>query len=69
MTSDEKAKVWDGVLRRAADYPKEGSSFEGVGPATWDGVFRSKSDFSDGVYPKDHPLYKESEEEGNVLGK
>lgn len=50
MTSQEKADVWDGVLRRTTDYPEGEYPFE-ILPNTWDGVFRRKSDFPDGVGP------------------
>jgi hypothetical protein len=52
MTAEEKAKVWDGVLRRVTDYPPGEYPFEGM-PNTWDGVLRRKSDFPDGLAPED----------------
>lgn len=50
MTPQEKAEVWDGVLRRVTDYPEGEYPFE-IKPSTWDGVLRRKSDFPDGVGP------------------
>jgi len=64
MTDEEKAKVWDGVLRRVTDYPPGEYPFEGM-PNTWDGVLRRKTDFPGEVYPKDHPLYEEETEKDN----
>jgi hypothetical protein len=51
MTADEKAKVWNGVLRRVTDYPPGEYPFESVSN-TWDGVLRRKTDFPDGAYPE-----------------
>lgn len=50
MTPEEKAKVWDGVLRRVTDYPPGEYPFEEK-PNTWDGTLKRKTDFPDGVYP------------------
>lgn len=48
MTEEEKKSTWDGVLRRAADYPGGNTPYAGD-PASWDGVLRRKSDFPQGV--------------------
>ena len=45
MTAEEKARVWDGVLRRTTDYPDGQYPFNAEN--TWDGVFRRKSSFPD----------------------
>lgn len=44
MTNEEKKDTWDGVLRRATDFPDGNSPFKDK-PSTWDGVLRRKSDF------------------------
>jgi hypothetical protein len=62
MTSEEKADVWNGVLRRVTDYPPGEYPFEEM-PNTWDGVLRRKTDFPGGVYPKGHPLYEGNSDE------
>ncbi len=51
MTDEEKAEVWNGVLRRVTDYPPGEYPFEGK-PNTWDGVLRRRSDFPEGAYPE-----------------
>lgn len=50
MTDEEKQSVWDGVLRRATDYPPGEYPFGDV-PNTWDGVLRRKTDFPEGTGP------------------
>lgn len=50
MTPEEKAEVWNGVLRRVTDYPPGEYPFEEK-PNTWDGTLKRKTDFPDGVYP------------------
>jgi hypothetical protein len=50
MTDKEKASVWDGVLRRATDYPEGKYPFKKK-PSTWDGVKRRKSDYPSGEVP------------------
>lgn len=44
MTDLEKKETWDGVLRRATDFP-DGLSPFATKESTWDGVLRRKSDF------------------------
>lgn len=44
MTKEEKKATWDGVLRRATDFPDGNSPFKDSA-STWDGVLRRKSDF------------------------
>lgn len=50
MTPEEKQSVWDGVLRRATDYPPGEYPF-GELAHTWDGTLRRKSDFPEGTGP------------------
>lgn len=45
MTDEEKMRVWDGVLRRASDYPDGKSPFADK-PSNWDGTLRRVSDFN-----------------------
>jgi hypothetical protein len=52
MTPQEKADVWDGVLRRVTDYPPGEYPFEEK-PSTWDGTLRRRTDFPEGAYPGD----------------
>lgn len=47
MTDKEKKSVWDGVLRRATDYPEGKYPFKDK-THNWDGVKRRKSDFPNG---------------------
>lgn len=47
MTKDEKKSTWDGVFRRASDFPDGVSPFINK-PSNWDGVLRRESDFPDG---------------------
>ena len=44
MTKEEKKATWDGVLRRATDFPDGNSPFKDKS-STWGGVLRRKSDF------------------------
>lgn len=62
MTPEEKAKVWDGVLRRVTDYPEGEYPFEKSN--TWDGVFRRKTDFPDSIYPSHMQQQMIDNEEG-----
>ena len=48
MTEAEKKSTWDGVLRRAGDYPNGKTPYAGD-PLMWDGVLRRKTDFPSGV--------------------
>lgn len=48
MTDEEKNRVWDGVLRRASDYPDGKSPFADK-PSNWDGTLRRASDFNGDV--------------------
>ena len=50
MTEEEKSRVWDGVLRRASDYPDGKSPFVDK-PSNWDGTLRRTSDFPEGGAP------------------
>lgn len=50
MTEEEKNRVWDGVLRRATDYPEGKSPFVNQ-PTNWDGTLRRASDFPPGGAP------------------
>ena len=44
MTESEKKSTWDGVFRRASDYPNGISPFVNK-PSNWDGTLRRTSDF------------------------
>lgn len=61
MTEEEKNRVWDGVLRRASDYPDGKSPFVNQ-PSNWDGSLRRTSDFPPGGTPKDLLSEKAPEE-------
>lgn len=61
MTREEKNRVWDGVLRRATDYPNGKSPFADK-PSNWDGTLRRASDFPDGVAPVSLLAFTEVEE-------
>lgn len=50
MTDEEKSRIWDGVLRRASDYPDGKSPFVNQ-PSNWDGTLRRTSDFPEGSAP------------------
>lgn len=50
MTEEEKERIWDGVLRRASDYPDGKSPFVNQ-PSNWDGTLRRLSDFPPGGAP------------------
>lgn len=50
MTEEEKSRIWDGVLRRATDYPDGQSPFVNQ-PSNWDGTLRRLSDFPEGGAP------------------
>lgn len=50
MTDEEKNRIWDGVLRRATDYPDGKSPFVDK-PSNWDGTLRRASDFPPGGAP------------------
>lgn len=50
MTDEEKNRIWDGVLRRATDYPDGNSPFVNQ-PSNWDGTLRRVSDFPPGSAP------------------
>lgn len=67
MTEEEKNRVWDGVLRRATDFPEGKSPFVDK-PSNWDGTLRRLSDFPEGgapafLYPDKNPEKKTEEEE------
>lgn len=50
MTDEEKNRVWDGVLRRATDFPDGKSPFADK-PSNWDGTLRRATDFNGDVLP------------------
>jgi hypothetical protein len=50
MTDEERNRVWDGVLRRASDFPDGKSPFADK-PSNWDGTLRRASDFPEGGAP------------------
>lgn len=62
MTDEEKSRVWDGVLRRASDYPDGKSPFADK-PSNWDGTLRRESDFNGGVIPNSPDHDKDAKEE------
>jgi hypothetical protein len=61
MTDEEKNRIWDGVLRRATDYPDGNSPFVNQ-PSNWDGSLRRASDFPPGTAPA-HLLSERTPEE------
>lgn len=61
MTDEEKNRIWDGVLRRATDYPDGNSPFVNQ-PSNWDGTLRRVSDFPPGSAPA-HLLSEKGAEE------
>lgn len=61
MTDEEKHRVWDGVLRRASDYPDGKSPFADK-PSNWDGTLRRTSDFNSEITPETHQPDEAAEE-------
>lgn len=62
MTNEEKDRVWDGVLRRATDFPDGKSPFADK-PSNWDGTLRRASDFPEGGAPASLAAEKGAKEE------